>query len=200
MHTPTQSLKTCDIKKIPYDKIHRETPQSYLYVIPVYNESEEELNLSLNSLSNQRITPGDIYSFCIICDGQVIGKGNNLSTDNILKNILKIYNNPKIFSYVTADSKTNHLELYTGFYKNIPYIFVVKLKNYGKRDSLVFVRRLAYLYNENIFSHQLLSSEIILFFNSYFDEIYMGKIKYIIGIDGDTQFEYNCTYELIKQI
>ena len=28
----------------------------------------------------------------------------------------------------------------------------------------------------------------------------MRKIKYIIGIDGDTQFEYDCTYELIKQM
>jgi len=156
--------------------------------------------LSLNSLSNQRTLQNDIYSFCIICDGQVKGNHASISTDNILKNILKNYDNPIIFNYITGDTKTNTIELYRGFYKDIPYLLIVKLQNFGKRDSLVLIRRLAYLYNERINTHPLISSELLTYTESYFEEIYSSKIDYMIGIDADTQFEYDCSYELIKQI
>jgi chitin synthase len=187
-------------KKISYDKFYRTIPRKYLYIIPTYNESQEELELGIKSLSNQRNIEGDIYSLCIICDGRVTGKGNNISTDNILKNILNNYDNPLIFKYITADYKTNIIEIYKGIYKNIPYLLIVKLTNYGKRDSLVIVRRLAYLYNENIVTHPLISEELIKYTRMYFEEIFTTKIDYIIGIDADTQYEYDCSYELIKQI
>ena len=38
------------MKKIDTRYIYRKEPRNYIYIVPCYNESEEELTLSLNSL------------------------------------------------------------------------------------------------------------------------------------------------------
>ena len=73
------------------------------------------------------------------------------------------------------------------------YILVIKKENAGKRDSLVLIRRICYNYNLKKYK------EYINIFTNIFSDIYDNEnIEYIIGIDADTVFEYNCSYELIK--
>ena len=44
------------LTSIDYDKIYRQNPNNYVYIIPCYNESKEELEGTLNSLTKQIIT------------------------------------------------------------------------------------------------------------------------------------------------
>ena len=180
--------------------IYRQNPKNYTYIIPCYNENESELQHSLDSLVNQRIIEDDKRSFIIICDGKVKGSDSIISTDNILKNILNIQKQSKKYNYCTADTKTNSIELFRGEYKQVPFILMIKDINYGKRDSITLVRRLCNLYNQSKTEHDMISSELINYFNKYFKKIYKNKVEYLIGIDADTIFEYTCTYELIKKI
>ena len=182
------------------DNIYRLHPINYTYIVPCYNESEEELRDSINSITTQQHIPGDKRTVIIICDGKVTGSGNNISTDIILKNIL----NPNfisLYKYTTWDNKYNTVELYTGEYNTIPYLLLIKQENYGKRDSIVLARKLCYNYNNYIIIDKMISSSLMLYVGAYFNSIYNNKsIKYIIGIDGDTIFDYYCSYELIKAI
>lgn len=173
-------------------------PKKYLYVIPCYNESEEELTNTLQSLVHQKNIDGDIRLLCIVCDGCVKGTGNNMSTDKILKKILNVQDTADYYDYKTWDNKTNIIKSYNGKYCNLDYILFIKEKNYGKRDSLVLVRKLCYAYNNinNKKCETSLFNDII----NKFTNIFYEKIDYIIGIDADTIFDTNCTKELIKGI
>jgi chitin synthase len=180
-------------------------PTNYVYVIPCYNESEEELTHTINSVVLQRTVKNDKNCMVIVCDGKVLGSGNILSTDQIL--LQKILNNnflPKKVNYTTWDNQENTLEIYTGDYtfKNntMKYILIVKNINYGKRDSLVLVRKLCYNYNRKNINDSMISLGLFHHIEYQFDEIFAGKIKYIIGVDADTVLDYNCSYELISSI
>jgi hypothetical protein len=71
-----------------------------------------------------------------------------MSTDKILKKILNINDVAEYYEYETWDKTKNIINIYKGVYLDkINYILCVKEKNYGKRDSLVLVRKLCYNYN-----------------------------------------------------
>jgi chitin synthase len=172
--------------------------KNYVYVIPCYNESEDELTTSINSLVNQNNTIDDKRLLFIVCDGMVKGVNNELSTDKILKKILKINETADYYDYMTWDNTTNIVKVYCGQYQSLDYILFVKEKNYGKRDSLVLVRRLCYKYNFT--NENDLQDELSKYISQTFKRIFYSKIDYIIGIDADTVFDTNCTKELIKGI
>lgn len=185
-------------------KIYRDTNTSYIYVVPCYNESEREITDTLYSLTNQVLTDKDKKVIFIVCDGKIKGKGNLKSTNRILiEDILKKNISNKIqfdSAYTTWDTTTNDLDMYNGFYNNTPFLLFVKNKNYGKRDGLVLIRRLLYLYNEKIDSTSMISYELLQFVKTYLAIYFEDKVDYIIGTDADTVFERNCTNELIKKI
>lgn len=201
------------------ENINRTTPRNYMYIMPCYNESREELISTLNSLVLQREVKNDKRFILIICDGTSIN--NNNICDKVLKKILNLDGiaNNKYLSYVTWDKKINVIQIYKTVYtyltESLPVILIVKNLNYGKRDSLVLARSLCHIYNNmslydslsnininnvNInkinINTALTNEMIILFHHVYYGE----KIDYIIGIDADTVFDYNCSYELIQGI
>jgi len=196
---------------------NRISKRNYLYVLPCYNESKEELMGTITSLLLQRKVEGDKRALMIICDGRgITGEGNEDPTDVILKNILQINNiSWEYYLYTTWDKTSNCIIIYKGILmqgsEEIPFILFIKNKNYGKRDSLVLARNCCYTYNsfiegkeqkENIYKNAnpvdipLIEVMIRNFSAAYKNE----KIDYIIGIDADTIFDYNCSYELIKGI
>ena len=222
-------------------KNNRIKPLNYLYIIPCYNETEEELSDTIHSLILQRYVPGDKRSLLIICDGKVKGSGNQETTDKILIKILKINNiTSEYYTYTTWDKRQNMITLFKGVIKNenefVPFILFIKNSNYGKRDSLVLARSCCYKYNlslnkyenknenknENVIyiaeesaesaesaesqyadveSRELADQHLINIMIHNLGHIYKNKkIHYIIGIDADTIFDYNCSYELIKSI
>jgi chitin synthase len=183
--------------------IFRENATSYVFIVPTYNESELELRSTLDSLTSQLTYCNDEKSIFIVCDGKVKGKGNDISTDLILINKIfdnNLYKNRIKNAYITWDGTSNNVDFYLGNYNNVTCVIIVKDKNYGKRDSLVLVRRLLYMYNEEQYSHPLISDSLLNEVNITLRMNYNSKIKYIIGTDADTVFEKNCVDELLKEM
>ena len=176
---------------------YRVTPANYIYIVPCYNESQEELEASLDSLCQQHRVPGDRCSFLIICDGKVIGNSNIEATNIILMKILEVQDQPIKYAYTTWDGENNSVEMYTGIYKQLPYLLIIKDRNYGKRDSLVLARKIVYNYNTQVLEDKMIPSFMMIYLGNYMNTVH-NKIDYIIGIDADTVFDYHCSYELIR--
>jgi chitin synthase len=188
-------------KQDNYDVNRNNIDKNYLYIVPCYNESYMELKQTLDSLVNQKVCKKDRRSIVIICDGKVTGQENNKSTDLILLEILENKNNPIIHSYNTREGITSYISLYIGKYNQINYILMIKDKNFGKRDSLVLIRKLCYTYNSKNENVNNISNIFIKSTNLIFNTFYKSNsIDYIINIDADTIFDFNCSYELIKGI
>ena len=191
-------------KMITNDKeLPRLESKNYVYVVPCYNESEQELTASLNSLTLQRVVKNDKRSLLIIQDG-------HNSAGPILKTILNIQddNLGEYYDYKTWDNNRNIIRIFNGQYthltETIDYILILKNKNMGKRDSLFLARTLFYSYNTHIEDDEVefsVSDGLLKYMTGLYTDIYGGiAIDYCIGIDADTIFDYNCSYELIQSI
>lgn len=126
--------------------------------VPAYTEGEEQLRKGLDSLTalqydNKR------KLICVICDGMIVGGGNDRPTPKIVLDILGV--DPKIdppalpFKSVGQGSEQlNYGKVYSGLYEYegnvVPYIVLVKVGkeseqtkskpgNRGKRDSQVLL-------------------------------------------------------------
>lgn len=124
--------------------------------VPAYTEGEDQLRKSLDSLTalqydNKR------KLICVICDGMIVGGGNDRPTPKIVLDILGV--DPKIdppalpFKSVgQGNEQLNYGKVYSGLYEFegnvVPYIVVVKVGkeseqskakpgNRGKRDSQI---------------------------------------------------------------
>ncbi|ODH45671.1 hypothetical protein GX48_08249 [Paracoccidioides brasiliensis] len=126
--------------------------------VPAYTEGEDQLRKALDSLTalqydNKR------KLICVICDGMIVGGGNDRPTPKIVLDILGV--DPKIdppalpFKSVGAGSdQLNYGKVYSGLYEYegnvVPYIVIVKVGkeseqtkskpgNRGKRDSQILL-------------------------------------------------------------
>jgi chitin synthase len=188
----------------------RISAKNYIYIVPCYTETKQELVKTLNSIVLQRDVKNDIRSILIVCDGSSQNKNN--ICDKVLKEILNITDEPsEDYKYTTWDKKENLVKIYKAYYsylnESLPVILLIKDQNYGKRDSLVLIRNFCYKYNQSLLldSESIVDSEeqsnLIVEMINNLSYIYGNEeINYIIGIDADTAFDYNCSYELIKSI
>ena len=138
----------------------RPAPQDKFVIcqVPAYTEGEDHLRKGLDSLTalqydNKR------KLICVICDGMIVGGGNDRPTPKIVLDILGV--DPKIdppalpFRSVGAGSEQlNYGKVYSGLYEYegnvVPYLVVVKVGkeseqtkakpgNRGKRDSQIML-------------------------------------------------------------
>ena len=138
----------------------RPSPQDKFVIcqVPAYTEGEDHLRKSLDSLTalqydNKR------KLICVICDGMIVGGGNDRPTPKIVLDILGV--DPKIDppalpfrSIGSGNEQLNYGKVYSGLYEFegnvVPYIIVVKVGkeseqtkakpgNRGKRDSQILV-------------------------------------------------------------
>ena len=138
----------------------RPSPQDKFVIcqVPAYTEGEDQLRKGLDSLTalqydNKR------KMICVICDGMIVGGGNDRPTPKIVLDILGV--DPKIdppalpFKSVGQGSdQLNYGKVYSGLYEYegnvVPYIVVVKVGkeseqtkskpgNRGKRDSQILL-------------------------------------------------------------
>jgi chitin synthase len=126
--------------------------------VPAYTEGEDQLRKGLDSLTalqydNKR------KLICVICDGMIVGGGNDRPTPKIVLDILGV--DPKIdppalpFKSVgNGSEQLNYGKVYSGLYEYegnvVPYVVVVKVGkeseqtktkpgNRGKRDSQIML-------------------------------------------------------------
>ncbi|RYO81077.1 hypothetical protein DL766_004799 [Monosporascus sp. MC13-8B] len=138
----------------------RPAPQEKFVIcqVPAYTEGEDSLRKALDSLTalqydNKR------KLICVICDGVIVGEGNDRPTPKIVLDILGV--DPKVdppalpFKSVgTGSEQLNYGKVYSGLYEYegnvVPYIVVVKVGkeseqskakpgNRGKRDSQILL-------------------------------------------------------------
>ncbi|KAL5113991.1 hypothetical protein ACEQ8H_008138 [Pleosporales sp. CAS-2024a] len=126
--------------------------------VPAYTEGEDQLRKGLDSLTalaydNKR------KLICVICDGMIVGGGNDRPTPKIVLDILGV--DPKVdppalpfWSVGVGSEQLNYGKVYSGLYEFegnvVPYIVVVKMGkeseqqkskpgNRGKRDSQILL-------------------------------------------------------------
>lgn len=117
--------------------------ESLILIVPCYNESEQELRQSLDSLVNQRLIDDHPLGIVIVCDGRVRGPGmTQTAADCLLHKILTERSLRVLMrkAYMGWDKQPSDIILQKGIYKGVPYLCIVKLQNAGKRDSLILVR------------------------------------------------------------
>lgn len=138
----------------------RPAPQDKFVIcqVPAYTEGEDQLRKSLDSLTSLAYD-NKRKLICVICDGMIVGAGNDRPTPKIVLDILGV--DPKIdppalpFKAVGQGSEQlNYGKVYSGLYEFegnvVPYIVVVKVGkeseynlpkpgNRGKRDSQILL-------------------------------------------------------------
>ncbi|CAH7686592.1 chitin synthase-domain-containing protein [Phakopsora pachyrhizi] len=126
--------------------------------VPCYTEGEESLRKTIDSLATLKYDDKRKLIF-LICDGMIIGSGNDSPTPRIVLDILgvdqSIDPDPLLFQSVSEGSKQlNYGKVYSGLYEVdghvVPYVVVVKVGkpterskpgNRGKRDSQILLMR-----------------------------------------------------------
>ncbi|CDO75020.1 Glycosyltransferase Family 2 protein [Trametes cinnabarina] len=124
--------------------------------VPCYTEGEESLRRTIDSLAALNYDDKRKLIF-IICDGNIIGTGNDRTTPRIVLDILgvdpKLDPEPLLYKAIGEGSRQlNYGKVYSGLYEFeghvVPYIVVVKVGkptertkpgNRGKRDSQILV-------------------------------------------------------------
>jgi chitin synthase len=148
------------ISALQFGSKRRPSPQDKFVIcqVPAYTEDENSLRKALDSLTalqydNKR------KLICVVCDGVIIGKGNDRPTPKIVLDILGV--DPKVdppalpFKSVgPGNDQLNYGKVYSGLYEYegnvVPYIVIVKVGkeseqtkakpgNRGKRDSQILL-------------------------------------------------------------
>ncbi|KAI1265791.1 glycosyltransferase family 2 protein [Xylariaceae sp. FL1019] len=148
------------VAALQFGSKRRPSPQDKFVIcqVPAYTEGEDSLRNALDSLTalqydNKR------KLICVICDGVIVGAGNDRPTPKIVLDILGV--DPKVdppalpFKSVgTGSEQLNYGKVYSGLYEYegnvVPYIVVVKFGkeseqtktkpgNRGKRDSQILL-------------------------------------------------------------
>ncbi|KAJ1916039.1 hypothetical protein H4219_004006 [Mycoemilia scoparia] len=155
--------------------------------VPCYTEGEESLKKTIESLTSLKYDDKRKLIF-IICDGMIMGSGNELPTPRIVLDLLGVDSEqePEALSFVSlGDGRKQHNmgKVYSGLTEHnghvVPYIVVVKCGtpderdrpgNRGKRDSQILLMR---FFNKVHFDLPMTPLEL---------EMY-HQIKNVIGVD-----------------
>ncbi|KAG5982421.1 hypothetical protein E4U55_001928 [Claviceps digitariae] len=148
------------ISALRFTSKRRPSPQDKFVIcqVPAYTEGEDSLRKALDSLTSLQYDNKRKLIF-VICDGVIVGQGNDRPTPKIVLDILGV--DPKVdppalpFKSVGPGSEQlNYGKVYSGLYEYegnvVPYVVVVKVGkeseqqkskpgNRGKRDSQILL-------------------------------------------------------------
>ncbi|EPE09997.1 glycosyltransferase family 2 protein [Ophiostoma piceae UAMH 11346] len=126
--------------------------------IPAYTEDEESLRRAIDSVARMRYDDKRKL-LCILCDGMIIGQGNDRPTPRIVLDILGVSETvdpePLSFESLGEGLKQHNMgKVYSGLYEVqghiVPFLVIVKVGkpsevsrpgNRGKRDSQMILMR-----------------------------------------------------------
>lgn len=180
-----------------------EEPEKMVLLLPCYNETPDELSRSLDSLVEQEKIGSHPRLIFIVVDGNVRGPGMAKTTQRyLLEDILepgpcRIFPN----GYRARDGLFMPVKVQTGTYRGVPYIFVGKRYNQGKRDSLCFARSFLYHYrlrSENVVT--MFNNELFTHLGSALVQRCLFTVDYLVGMDADTVFDRLCVWEMLREI
>ncbi|KAI9267805.1 chitin synthase-domain-containing protein [Sporodiniella umbellata] len=155
--------------------------------VPCYTESEESLRKTIDSIAVLKYDDKRKLLF-LVCDGMIIGSGNDRPTPRIVLDILGVDANvdPEPLSFLSLGEgikQHNTAKIYSGLYECsghvVPYVVVVKVGapnerqkpgNRGKRDSQMVLMRFL---NKVHFESPMTPMELEIF----------HQIKNVIGVN-----------------
>ncbi|KAI8799852.1 chitin synthase-domain-containing protein [Cladochytrium replicatum] len=170
--------------------------------VPCYTEGPESLAKTLESLGLLRYDDKRTLLF-IICDGMIIGSGNDRPTPRIVLDILGVDPNvdPEAKAFLSlgeGDKQLNMAKIYSGLYevqgRSVPFIVYVKVGkpterqrpgNRGKRDSqMVLMRFLSKVH----FNSEMTPSELELYHHmKNIIGVNPSFYEYVLMVDADTE-------------
>lgn len=185
-------------------RIKDEVPASlekFVMILPCYNEDRDEVETSLASLVDQEKIEGHTRIIMVVVDGDVKAPGESKTTQDFLLNDMFAGGKRETFQngYCARDGFFMSVTVQHGTYKGVPYVIVGKRHNQGKRDSLCFARSFLWHYqnkSENI--PTMFNPDLFNYLGYIFMENGLDSVDYLCGMDGDTLFDKDCVFELIK--
>ena len=109
-----------------------------LSLIPAYSESEEQIVKTIFSLRDNDVEPHRQVMVVVL-------DGNPRDVRSHMTKIIKEFERP----YVSLKWKRGVLRIFAGFMENVPVIVIEKVKNAGKKDSLILCHDLFNFPREN---------------------------------------------------
>lgn len=185
-------------------RIKDETPdplEKLVMILPCYNEDRAEVEASLGSLVDQVKIDGHTRLIMVVVDGDVKAPGEDKTTQDFLLNDMFAGGTRETFTngYCARDGFFMPCTVQHGMYRGVPYVVVGKHYNQGKRDSLCFARSFLWHYknrSENI--PTMFNPDIFNYLGSILTDYGLDTVDYLVGMDGDTVFDKDCVYELLK--
>ncbi|KAG0366891.1 hypothetical protein BGX24_003497 [Mortierella sp. AD032] len=183
-------------------RVPEEHDKFVIVQIPCYTEDEDSLRKTIDSITTLRYDDKRKLLF-IICDGMIIGSGNDLPTPRIVLNILghdpSIDPEPLAFKSIGDGSKQLNMgKIYSGLYEHeghvVPYIVVAKVGkpsersrpgNRGKRDSQIILMKFL---NKVHFDTPMCPMELEIYHQmKNVIGVNPSFYEYILQVDADTE-------------
>ena len=181
--------------------------------VPCYTEGEESMRKTIDSLTALKYDDKRKLLF-IICDGMIVGSGNDRPTPRIVLDILGADPNlePEALSFLSlgeGSKQHNMAKVYSGLYEHhghvVPYIVVVKCGkpterqrpgNRGKRDSQLVLMRFL---NKVHFGSPMNPMELEIYHQiKNVIGVNPSFYEYILQVDADTEVESLCLNRFIS--
>ncbi|GAB0134297.1 hypothetical protein EsDP_00002675 [Epichloe bromicola] len=193
-------------------------PEKMVMLLPCYNETREEISRSLDSLVSQKGIRQHPRLIFIVVDGMARGPGMEKTThDYLLQDILRGGGDDdddddgatRCFEngYRARDGLFMPVTTRVGTYKGVPFVFVGKRYNQGKRDSLCFARSFLYHFKNQNRSGNRADDVVTMFNGELFGHLSgclvrngLDDVDYLVGMDADTVFDDFCVAEMVATI
>ena len=182
-------------------------------MVPCYTEGQESLAKTLESLAVMNYDDKRKLLF-VVCDGMIVGAGNDRPTPRIVLDILGVDPNidpePQAFKSLGEGNKQlNMAKVYSGLYEirghSVPFVVIVKVGgpgervkpgNRGKRDSQLVLMR---FFNRVHFNTGLSGMELDLFHHmKNIIGVSPSFYEFVLMVDADTEVESDALNRMIS--
>jgi chitin synthase len=162
-----------------------------MFLVTAYNETVEEVDRTIKSVTEQTLEPGVHATVVVIVDGE----------KTLAKKLKQLKYDERVIvndAYEDWHSKPKDVTFLKRTQNGIDVIFLIKSENAGKRDSVVLARTLTYgtLFPEEEDRHAMkISGELEIAWCRF-----VPKVTRMVGIDADTVFHRECTQALLEEM
>ncbi|PVI05811.1 glycosyltransferase family 2 protein [Periconia macrospinosa] len=187
-----------------------EVRENIVYLLPCYNETYEELTVSIKSLAKQSHLEAHQKALIIVADGRCRGKGMaKTAAGYIAEDIIeKPLRNHLHGGYTAWDGTQMAIEVVQGHYKGLPVLCIIKEENKGKRDGIIVVRRFLHKFNlrnsvsrpqnDETATPLTYSEEFFTLLSGFLQKASLNSVEYVVGLDADTRFDTECVFNLMQ--